>query len=296
MTRCNRRRLVCITGLCLALLLCSACSALLDPMLYDAPVLPDTLPSYQGESFAVLNNNIPSFSEADLTTDAFETYAPLDEYGRCGVTMACIGRELMPTKERGAIGNVRPSGWHNEKYDFVDGKYVYNRCHLIGFQLTGENANERNLITGTRYLNTEGMLPFENMVADYIRETNHHVMYRVVPVFEGQELVARGVTIEAYSVEDNGDGICFYVYCFNVQPGVSIDYATGTNRPDESTAPTSFADASDGTYILNTSSKKIHLPSCSAVEDTAAHNRRTFTGDPDTLLEKGYDYCGTCFR
>ena len=165
-----------------------------------------------------------------MTEESYETYSPLDELGRCGVAQANIGLDLMPTEKRGSIGQVKPSGWQTVKYDIVDGKYLYNRCHLIGYQLSGENANRENLITGTRYMNVEGMLPFENMVADYVKETENHVLYRVTPVFEGSELVARGVQIEALSVEDNGDGICFNVFVFNVQPGIVIDYATGDSH------------------------------------------------------------------
>ena len=185
------------------------------------------LPRFEGEAYVVINNNEPTFSADEITDEYFEIYEPLDRYGRCTVAFACLGKETMPTEERGAIGSVKPTGWHTVKYDCVDGKYLYNRCHLIGFQLSGENANKRNLITGTRYMNVDGMLPFENMVADYIEETGNHVMYRATPVFEGDDLVARGVQIEAYSVEDEGDGICFNVFCFNAQPGVVIDYATG---------------------------------------------------------------------
>lgn len=185
---------------------------------------------YTGEVYSVINNNEPQFTQDEITDKYFENYAPLDDYGRCGVAFACLGKETMPTEERGEIGSVKPTGWHTVKYDCVDGKYLYNRCHLIGFQLSGENANKRNLITGTRYLNIDGMLPFENMVADYIDETNNHVMYRVTPVFYGDDLVAEGVQIEAYSVEDEGEGVCFNVYCFNVQPGVVIDYATGESE------------------------------------------------------------------
>ena len=164
-----------------------------------------------------------------MTTSSFERYAPLDSLGRCGVAYANIGKDIMPTEERGSIGMVKPSGWHSIRYENVDGKYLYNRCHLIGYQLSAENANTSNLITGTRYLNIQGMLPFENMVADYIRETGNHVLYRVTPIYEGDNLVASGVLMEAYSVEDEGDGICFNVYCYNVQPGIVIDYATGAS-------------------------------------------------------------------
>ncbi len=185
------------------------------------------VPGFSGEPYVVINNNEPEFNQEDMVTDAYEHYSPLDALGRCGYTMACVGTELMPTEDRGNIGQIKPSGWQTVKYDCVDGKYLYNRCHLIGFQLTGENANEQNLITGTRYLNVEGMLPFENMVADYVKETGYHVIYRVTPVFDGDNLVARGVQMEARSVEDNGQGICFNVYVYNSQPGVDIDYSTG---------------------------------------------------------------------
>ena len=192
----------------------------------------DDIPNFNGSPYVELNNNKPYFSESDMTTDSFESYAELDSLGRCGVCYACIGQDIMPTEERGKIGMVKPSGWHLSKYDFVNGKYLYNRCHLIGYQLAGENANEKNLITGTRYLNVDGMLPFENEVADYVHKTNNHVLYRVTPIFHGDNLVASGLTMEAYSVEDSGEGICFCVYCYNAQPGVIIDYATGENESD----------------------------------------------------------------
>ncbi len=188
------------------------------------------IPAFSGEAYVVVNNNIPGLSASDRYSEYFEEYAPLDNLDRCGVAFACLGRETMPTEERGEIGSIKPSGWHTVKYDIVDGRYLYNRCHLIGFQLSGENANVRNLITGTRFMNMEGMLPFENIVADYIKETKNHVLYRVTPVFEGFDLVAKGVQIEGFSVEDNGDGICFNVFCYNSQPGVEIDYATGESR------------------------------------------------------------------
>ncbi len=196
-----------------------------------APVVDrNDIPDFAGMAYVEINGNVPYFTQADMTTDSYETYAPLDSLGRCGAAVSCIGKDLMPTEERGSIGQIKPSGWQTVKYDFVDGKYLYNRCHLIGFQLTGENANRENLITGTRYLNVEGMLPFENMVADYITETDNHVLYRVTPVFEGNELVARGVLMEAKSVEDDGEGILFCVYVYNNQPGVEIDYLTGQSK------------------------------------------------------------------
>lgn len=190
----------------------------------------DTLPEYTGNPYIVVNDNTPFFTETDMTTVSFENYGELDSLGRCSVAYANVGKDLMPTEKRGSIGSVKPTGWQTVKYDNVDGKYLYNRCHLIGFQLTAENANKKNLITGTRYLNVNGMLPFENMVADYIKETNNHVLYRVTPVFAGDNLVAGGVLMEAESVEDKGEGILFNVYCYNVQPGIVIDYATGDSH------------------------------------------------------------------
>lgn len=197
----------------------------------------DSLPEYAGEPYVVLYGNEPLFTEEERTkTQSYEVYEPLDFLKRCGVTEACIGLDLMPTEERGEIGMVKPSGWHTVRYDdLVDGKYLYNRCHLIGYQLSGENANEMNLITGTRYMNVEGMLPFENQVADYVQRTGNHVMYRVTPDFRGVEMLARGVQMEAWSVEDNGEGVCFHVYCYNVQPGVEITYLTGESRRTEET-------------------------------------------------------------
>ncbi len=186
----------------------------------------DQVPAYTGEPYVVINDNQPFFGEEEYTTEAFETYRALDGLGRCGTAYACVGEELMPTEARESISSVKPSGWINVEYG---GQYLYNRCHLIGFQLTGENANERNLITGTRYMNVEGMLPFENLVADYVKETSNHVLYRVTPLYEGDNLVASGVLMEAGSVEDQGEGVCFNVYVYNVQPGIGIDYATGAS-------------------------------------------------------------------
>lgn len=190
----------------------------------------DEIPSFSDSSFIKINGNIPYFTKDEYTTSSYEYYSDLDELGRCGVCYACIGQDIMPTEERGPIGMVKPSGWHTVKYDIVDGKYLYNRCHLIGYQLAGENANEKNLITGTRYLNVTGMLPFENVVAQYVQDTNNHVLYRVTPIFNGDNLLANGVLMEAYSVEDNGKGVCFNVFCYNAQPGISIDYKTGESE------------------------------------------------------------------
>lgn len=245
----------------------------------------DSIPAYTDEPYVLLQENVPDFDSSDFTTQAFETYAPLDELDRCGVAYANICTELMPTEERGSIGQVKPSGWHTVTYDNVDGRYLYNRCHLIGFQLAGENANEQNLITGTRYMNVEGMLPFENQVADYVEETENHVLYRVTPIFQGDNLVASGVQMEAWSVEDQGEGVCFNVYVYNVQPGITIDYATGESWTSEVTATH---------YVLNTSSKKFHLPECSGVRDIKESNRQDYQGNRDQLLEQGYTPCGLC--
>ncbi|MFQ9511318.1 MAG: DNA/RNA non-specific endonuclease, partial [Lachnospiraceae bacterium] len=199
-------------------------------------ILLSTIPAFDNKPYIEINNNVPSFLSSELSTTSFESYSQLDSLGRCGVAYANIGIDIMPNEERGSIGQVKPTGWHTVKYDCVDGKYLYNRCHLIGFQLTGENANVNNLITGTRYMNVDGMLPFENMVADYIKETENHVLYRVTPIYEGNNLVAAGVQMEAKSVEDNGEGILFNVFVYNNQPGVTINYATGDSHLSDNTS------------------------------------------------------------
>ena len=245
--------------------------------------------------YVELNGNEPEFSAADRTsTEPFENYAELDGLGRCGVAYANICEELMPTEERGNISQVKPSGWQSVQYDNVDGKSLYNRCHLIGFQLAGENANWKNLITGTRYMNVEGMLPFENMVADYVKETGNHVLYRVTPVFLGTDLVAIGVQMEALSVEDGGEGVCFNVFCYNAQPGIGINYATGESWPDPAVGAGDSDPGQVSTYILNTSSKKFHLPDCGGVEQISERNRETFTGTRWELTSQGYTPCGSC--
>ncbi len=193
-------------------------------------VLLSEIPEFSDSPYIEINDSEPFFEEKDFTEESFENYSELDSLGRCGVATACVGLDLMPTQERGSIGMIKPTGWHTVKYDCVSGKYLYNRCHLIGYLLTGENANEKNLITGTRYMNVEGMLPFETMVADYVEETGYHVLYRVTPIFDGENLLANGVEIEAYSMEDNGEGICFNVFVYNAQPQIEIDYATGDSR------------------------------------------------------------------
>lgn len=254
------------------------------------------IPEYDSDPYVVINGNEPFFDESDYTTEAFENYSNLDSLGRCGVAYANICKELMPTEDRQDINSVTPSGWVQNEYDFVDGGYLYNRCHLIGHQLAGEDANEKNLITGTRYMNVQGMLPFENMVADYIDETDNHVLYRVTPVYGGNNLVASGVLMEAWSVEDSGDGVCFNVYCYNVQPGVEIDYSTGDNwKSASSENSTTAADSNDSsTYILNTKSRKFHDPDCSSVDDMSEANKETYSGSRDDLIDQGYEPCGRC--
>lgn len=262
------------------------------------------IPEFSGDWYYVVNDNVPYFTEDELSVaDSYEAYSPLDDLGRCGVAEACVGMDLMPTEERESISEVKPSGWQNHKYDFVDGGYVYNRCHLIGFQLTGENANPENLITGTRSMNVQGMLPFENMVADYIKETENHVLYRVTPVYDGDDLVASGVLMEASSIEDSADGIQFCVYCYNVEPGVCIDYATGDNWEDtgasagqetmDKEANESQSD-SEQEYVLNTKSMKFHNPDCSSVEDMADANKKEVSANRDDLISEGYSPCGIC--
>lgn len=288
---------------------------------------------YTNEPYEIIHDNEPEFTEKEKkNTKAFENYAELDSLGRCGVAFANICKEIMPTEKRGAIGQVKPSGWHTVKYDIVDGNYLYNRCHLIGYQLAGENANEKNLITGTRYLNMEGMLPFEDQVADYVQSTGNHVLYRVTPQYEKNNLVAEGVQMEGYSVEDQGEGICFNIFAYNVQPGISIDYKTG-----ESEQTGTGEDVQDGAdvpedgkshkansknvtkngqsekwedvdkisgngqteskqkeYVVNTNTKKFHDPACSSVKDTLAKNRKKVTESRDTLIQQGYEPCGKC--
>ena len=286
-----KRRIISLALVLAALLLLAAgCAA---PGREEPPVTLEDLPAYSGAAYVAINGNEPYFTPAEITDEAFETYSALDDLGRCGVTCASVGPELMPTEERGAIGSVKPTGWHTAKYDCVDGKYLYNRCHLIGYQLTGENANEQNLITGTRYLNMEGMLPFENMVADYVEETGNHVMYRVTPIFEGDDLLAKGVLMEGCSVEDEGAGILYCVFAYNVQPGVEIDYATGESwLAGEGAGPD--GEGGDTTYVLNTSSGKFHYADCPSVADIKESNRETFTGSREELIARGYAPCGRC--
>lgn len=279
-----------------------------------------SIQEYTGNPYTVIHDNVPYFADEELSkTDSFESYSDLDELGRCGVAYANVGQDLMPTEKRGAIGSVKPTGWHTVKYDCVDGKYLYNRCHLIGYQLTAENANEKNLVTGTRYLNVDGMLPFENMVADYVDETGNHVLYRVTPEFNGNELVCRGVLMEAKSVEDNGEGIEFCVYVYNVQPGVTINYETGdsclgdsnsavtdilaaggaSNNDDASNSGSTDSDVTNSaaiteTYIINENTHKFHKPSCSSVSKMSESNKKEYTGDKNKLISEGYEACKNC--
>lgn len=246
---------------------------------------------WNGQPYAAVNGNVPGFSEKDLTAASFESYSELDSLGRCGTAFACLGQDLMPRGERGDISGIHPTGWHSVQYDFIDGKNLYNRCHLIGWQLSGEDANRKNLITGTRYMNVEGMLPFENMVADYIKETGCHVLYRVTPVFQGSNLVADGVLMEAMSVEDQGESISFCVFVPNVQPGVAIDYSDGSSRPADSQ---SSPENEEAIYIVNTNTRRFHLPSCSSVREMKESNRENFTGSREELIEEGYIPCGKC--
>lgn len=261
----------------------------------------DAIPAYDGKAYVAVNNNEPFFTDSDMTTTAFENYSDLDSLGRCGVAYANICKDIMPTEERGKIGMIKPSGWHTVKYDVIKDRYLYNRCHLIGYQLAGENANPKNLITGTRYLNVEGMLPFENLVADYVNNTGNHVLYRVTPMFSGSNLVANGVLIEAKSVEDNGGGILFNVYCYNVQPGVGINYENGdswldgttgsaSSGSDSSAAENSVADSSNSETMVHITAtgKKYHRAGCRTLKKS----------DTEVTLDEaksmGLSPCGIC--
>lgn len=276
-------------------------------------ISPDSIPEFSGKPYVAINDNMPSFTDEEKkTTKSFESYSELDSLGRCGVAFACCGKDLMPIKKRENISAVKPTGWHSVKYSNVEGESLYNRCHLLAHELTGEDANEKNLITGTRYMNATGMLPFENMVADYIKETGNHVMYRVTPIFDGDNLVADGVQMEAWSVEDDGDGICFNIFCYDVQPGIVIDYKTGESRLDAdysettkakkttvtsttvSQAQTQSTYETASTYVLNVNSKKFHLPNCSSVKNMKEENKKQYSGSRDSLIKEGYKPCGSC--
>ena len=292
------------------------------------------IPAFSGSPYVVLNNNVPEFTKEELkATESFEKYAELDSLGRCGVTIANVGRDIMPQDKRGSIGSVKPTGWQTAKYDSVDGKFLYNRCHLIGYQLSAENANPKNLITGTRYLNVEGMLPFENLVADYVKETGNHVLYRVTPIFKGDNLVANGVQMEAMSLEDKGEGVLFNVYCYNIQPNVKIDYKTGlseealgynaatsktkhSNKKQIKTKTSSAKNSNKATskgnktsknkikktdddsdvniYVLNTKTHKFHTPDCPSAIDMQTSCREEYTGKRSSLIDEDYSPCSKC--
>ena len=264
----------------------------------------DQVESFSGSPYIVVNGNEPYFTDEEkANVSAFEAYSDLDALGRCGVAYANICKELMPTEERGEIGGIKPSGWHTVNYhDYIDGNYLYNRCHLIGYQLSGENANEKNLITGTRYMNVQGMLPFEDKVANYVEGTNNHVLYRVTPIFEGDNLVASGVLMEAYSVEDQGAGVMFNVYCYNVQPGIVIDYATGDSQlssdavvvQNQETAEAANTQTEATDYVLNTNTNKFHYPDCESVSDMKEKNKQYYHGTREDLINQGYKPCGNC--
>lgn len=290
-------------------------------VLQDEALSLTDLPPFSGTPYVELNNNIPHFTENDYLNTSFEIYSDLDSLGRCGAAFANISKDTIPTEEREAIGHIKPSGWHTVKYDCVDGKYLYNRCHLIAYNLCGENSNEKNLITGTRYMNVQGMLPFEIKVYDYVVETGNHVLYRTTPVFEGDNLLALGVVMEGWSVEDSGKGICFNVFVYNAQPGVEIDYATGESRLTEdetsnflpennifnddimsSETNNSAANeqedesgvAQNADYILNTNSYKFHYPTCDSVADMSERNKKEYIGDRDDLINQGFVPCKVC--
>lgn len=253
-----------------------------------------------GNPFILLNGNQPGFTAEELAAAAedpepYARYSELDEWGRCGSAVALLGAETMPAEPRGSIGNLKPTGWHTVKYnELIDDNYLYNRCHLIGYQLGGENADLRNLMTGTRYLNVEGMLLFENRVAQYLKDTGNHVLYRVTPVFTENNLLADGVIMEAESIEDSGEGVRFQVFVYNVQPGIRIDYATGESETDSVGATEPVEAAQEITYILNKSSGKFHLPACESVSEMAEHNKQRSMMSREELIAAGFTPCKIC--
>lgn len=278
-------RLTCILTLLLTFMGCSVLDLQKNDDIGSTGISMVEIPEYSGEPYVVINDNIPGFSETEITDQSFEQYNELDSLGRCGTAIASIGRDLMPTEERGSIGQVKPTGWHTVKYDNVDGKYLYNRCHLIGYQLTAENANQLNLITGTRYMNVDGMLPFENMVADYIKETGHHVLYRVTPVFDGDNLLASGVQMEALSVEDDGEGISYNVFVYNVQPGINIDYVTGESSPEDST---NNSESENCEIRGNSNSQIYHCPGQAAYDQMADSKNLVIFSSEEEAQKAGY--------
>lgn len=271
-------------GLCL-----SGCSSAEQRTSIQSVSVED-IPAYTNSPYVVINENVPDF-DLSKKQDSYQIYSDLDDLGRTLDAEACLSKDMMPTEERNSISSIHPSGWHSIQDDSIPGGSLYNRCHLIAYQLTGVN-DERNLITGTRYLNVEGMLPFEEMVADYIRETDNHVLYRVTPYYEGDNLVASGVFMEAYSLEDKGDGICFHVYCYNVMPSVEIDYKTGDAVIENSNIDTQ----TQKDYILNIKSKKIHLPECNGVQTMSDKNKKEVHASIDELQQEGYSICSNCIH
>ena len=282
----------------------------------------EELPEYIGEDFAILHDNIPEFTLWQLKTEAFVSFSPLDALGRTGPGFACLGKETLPQESRGSIGSIQPSGWQTVRYDdLIADKYLYNRCHVIAFALCGDNATPENLFTGTRYLNITLMTQLENSISQYIQGTGNHVLYRVTPIYQGQNLVASGVQMEGYSIEDHGQTICFNVFVYNIQPGVLIDYKTGESRRDpEYVVPTpspaeSHAPAEEETetllfstedveaeapartsitYVLNTNTMRFHFPYCSSVNSMSERNRQDFTGTREEALALGYQSCRLC--
>ena len=283
-----------------------------DPITNPHPKCPELtwlnsleIPAWDGQHpYAVLNNNYPLFDTKSLKPESYEIYYELDELGRCTLADAVVGQDTQPTEKRGDIGSVKPTGWHSDRYNFVNGGALYNRCHLLAYYLTAENANERNLVTGTSYMNRDGMNDFENLVGDYVKETGNHVRYRVTPKWTGNNLICDGLLVEGYSIEDEGDSICFCIYAYNVQPGVYIDYLTGDNHAENEEAtsavtteePTYVTTEDDvfGTYILNVKKLKFHRPDCEGVKDISDKNKKEYTGSRNALILDGYVPCGAC--
>ncbi len=266
----------------------------------------DKIPEYTDKDYISINDGTPFFTAAQLTVKGYEKYGELDSLGRCTAAIASLGKETMPTGDRGSISSVKPTGWIQAQYSCIKTRDLYNRSHLIAWSLAGEDANKQNLVTGTAHLNQGVMTQFEDMVLDYIRETGNHVAYRVTPLFKGNDLVCRGVQMEAYSIEDKGEGICFNVYCYNVQPGVIIDYSTGASSAEggdtseesseETSKDTSSEEPITADYVLNKKSKKIHLPDCKSVADMSEKNKEFYTGPIEDLLAQGYVGCGNCLK
>ncbi len=264
------------------------------------------IPAYSGTPYVEINNNVPSFTDDEKSTTVYQSYSKWDDLGRCHQAQAILGKETMPTKKRGSIGMIKPSGWHTVRYDdLIEDHYLYNRCHLIAYMLSGQNANKYNLITGTRYMNVDGMLPFENQVADYIRSTHHHVLYRVTPIYDGNDLVAHGVHMEALSMEDQN--LSFNVFVYNVQPGITIDYATGdshrtentstetnTQTETETTSTETQTETTSTTYILNPNTHVFHRPECFSVKRMSENNKITSTDSRETIISEGYRPCKNC--